>query len=290
MGRNSNLAEDSLKAGWLTKRSQLKSRFTAFSTSYKERWFVLTRTALVYYDGPDPSRRKERGRVNAKEIKLVEKVSLKDTSRDREPSGAFQIGYTHNGHDSSMCIVAKSDVERDEWIALVRNLIRANSCLTDKYHPCQWSGAKWLCCGDSNRSQPGCEPITWTPRQSKSDPVPPLPASVIVAAEAVAAAAARGGATDVADVISALTTGVLANPNVTGKTVIAVYPFTAIEPGDLTLTKGEEYVVLDDSQDHWWQVRNSMGEEGFIPSNYVKEKDALGLQNFEWYVALQFVS
>lgn len=28
-----------------------------------------------------------------------------------------------------------------------------------------------------------------------------------------------------------------------------------------------------------------MGEVGFIPSNYVKEKDALGLQNFEWYVA-----
>ena len=55
--------------------------------------------------------------------------------------------------------------------------------------------------------------------------------------------------------------------------------------GDLTLTKGEEYEVLDDSQDHWWQVRNKHGEEGFIPSNYVKEKDALGLQNYDWYVA-----
>merc|ERR1712223_1477850 len=60
---------------------------------------------------------------------------------------------------------------------------------------------------------------------------------------------------------------------------------TAIEEGDLTLTKGEEYVVLDDSQDHWWEVRNSRGEVGFIPSNYVKELDALGLQNFDWYVA-----
>ena len=52
--------------------------------------------------------------------------------------------------------------------------------------------------------------------------------------------------------------------------------------GDLTLTKGEEYEVLDDSQDHWWQVRNKLGEEGFIPSNYVKEKDGLGLQNHDW--------
>ena len=40
----------------------------------------------------------------------------------------------------------------------------------------------------------------------------------------------------------------------TNKVVVAVYPFTAIEPGDLTLDKGDDYVVLDDSQDHWWQV------------------------------------
>jgi tyrosine-protein kinase Tec len=66
------------------------------------------------------------------------------------------------------------------------------------------------------------------------------------------------------------------------KLVIAVYPFTAIEPGDLSLVKGEEYTVVDDSQDHWWQVVNKICEKGFIPSNYVKEKDALGLQNFEW--------
>lgn len=70
--------------------------------------------------------------------------------------------------------------------------------------------------------------------------------------------------------------------NAIGKFVIAVYPFDAIERGDLSLIKGEEYEVLDDSQDHWWQVRNKHGEEGFIPSNYVKEKDALGLQSFDW--------
>ena len=290
MGRNnSNMNEDSLKAGWLTKRSQFKSRFTAFTTNYKDRWFVLTRSALIYYDSQDPSRRKERGKLSLKEIKLVEKISLKD--RD-ESSGAFQIGYNQNNHDGSMCVVAKSDVERDEWITLIRNMVRSNPNLADKYHPCQWSGSKWTCCGETSRSANGCEPITWTPRQSKSDPVPPLPASVIVAAEAVAAAAARqaGVTNEISDdVINALTSapGVITNPNVTGtgKVVVALYPFTAIETGDLTLAKGEEYQVLDDSQDHWWKVTNKLGEEGFIPSNYVKEKDALGLQNYDWYVA-----
>ena len=160
---------------------------------------------------------------------------------------------------------------------------RSNNSLSDKYHPCQWSAGRWICCGDSSRNAPGCEPITWTPRQSKSDPVPPLPASVIVAAEAVAAAAARNEVNN--EVLNAITStgGIISNPNVTGgKIVIALYPFTAIEPGDLTLVKGDEYEVLDDSQDHWWQVRNKMGEEGFIPSNYVKEKDGLGLQTYDW--------
>ena len=45
----------------------------------------------------------------------------------------------------------------------------------------------------------------------------------------------------------------------TNKVVVAVYPFTAIEPGDLTLDKGDDYVVLDDSQDHWWQVSDERG-------------------------------
>jgi hypothetical protein len=48
--------------------------------------------------------------------------------------------------------------------------------------------------------------------------------------------------------------------------------------------KGDQYIVLDDSQDHWWQVENSSGEVGFIPSNYVKKFDDLGLTSFDWYV------
>ena len=76
MGRNSNFNEDSLKAGWLAKRSQLRSRFPAFATSYKERWFVLTRNALIYYDSQEPARRKEKGRLLVKEVKLVEKVRI----------------------------------------------------------------------------------------------------------------------------------------------------------------------------------------------------------------------
>ncbi|XP_024083885.1 tyrosine-protein kinase Btk29A isoform X5 [Cimex lectularius] len=68
------------------------------------------------------------------------------------------------------------------------------------------------------------------------------------------------------------------------KVVVALYPFKAIEGGDLSLEKGAEYEVLDDSQEHWWKVKDSHGSIGYIPSNYVKEKELLGLQKYEWYV------
>ena len=58
--------------------------------------------------------------------------------------------------------------------------------------------------------------------------------------------------------------------------VVAVYAFTARDPEDLSLVKGEQYIVLDDSQDHWWQVENSTVDVGFIPSNYVKKLAPVG--------------
>ncbi|CAH2062849.1 unnamed protein product, partial [Iphiclides podalirius] len=68
------------------------------------------------------------------------------------------------------------------------------------------------------------------------------------------------------------------------KIVVALYPFKAIESGDLSLEKGAEYEVVDDSQEHWWKVKDENGSVGYIPSNYVKEKETIGLQKYEWYV------
>ena len=67
-------SEELLKASWMTKRSQLKSRLTW--TNYKERWFCLTKSSLAYYDGDDVVKRKEKGRIVIREIRLVEQVCL----------------------------------------------------------------------------------------------------------------------------------------------------------------------------------------------------------------------
>lgn len=68
------------------------------------------------------------------------------------------------------------------------------------------------------------------------------------------------------------------------KIVLALYPFKAIEGGDLSLEKNAEYEVMDDSQEHWWKVKDKQGNIGYIPSNYVKAKELLGLDKYDWYV------
>ncbi|KAL3266722.1 hypothetical protein HHI36_010883 [Cryptolaemus montrouzieri] len=68
------------------------------------------------------------------------------------------------------------------------------------------------------------------------------------------------------------------------KVVVALYNYKAIESGDLSLEKNQEYEVIDDSQEHWWKVKDTKGNIGFIPSNYVKAKEFLGLQQYDWYV------
>jgi len=242
--------DEVLKQTWMTKRSQLKSRISW--TNYKERWFCLTRSSLVYYDGDDEVKRKEKGRIMVRDIQVVEQVTLEDRPH------SFQIKYSEGGQEYTLYIQAKSESEREEWMQLARNLVRHNPGLLDRFHPGVFAG-KWLCCGETPKSCLGCQGISWTPRPTKSEPAPPLPLT---------------------DPLTLPTGDGVAERLV----VVAVYPFTAIEQGDLSLVKGEHYVVLDDSQDHWWKVESATAEVGFIPSNYVKKLDDLGLTNFDWYV------
>jgi len=255
--------DEIVKHAWMTKRSQLKSRISW--TNYKERWFCLTRSCLSYYDGDEEMKRKEKGRIYIKDVRLIENVKIEDRPY------SFQIKYHESGSEYTLYIQSRGEVEREEWIQSVRNLARHNPILADKFHPELWSGNKWLCCGEPSKQFPGCQPITWVPRPSKSDPAPPLPPDTLV--PGVVGEAGVGG-------------GGLVSSGGGGEriVVVAVYPFTAIEPGDLSLVKGDQYIVIDDSQDHWWQVENSTGELGFIPSNYVKKLEDLGLTNFDWYV------
>nr|XP_045007248.1 intersectin-2 isoform X2 [Jaculus jaculus] len=56
-----------------------------------------------------------------------------------------------------------------------------------------------------------------------------------------------------------------------GEEYIALYPYSSVEPGDLTFTEGEEILVTQ-KDGEWWTGR--IGDRtGIFPSNYVKPKD-----------------
>jgi hypothetical protein len=135
------------------------------------------------------------------------------------------VGYKHakTMHDYWLYIRAKSESEREEWMQLLRNLCRQNANLADTYHPSQWSGGRWLCCGSAVRAG-GCQEITWSP-PDRGD-VSSTSSGGAGGAKAAVLAAAKSEPPDEMERV------VEAN-GVKARIVIAVYPFEAIEPGDL---------------------------------------------------------
>ncbi|CAL1542371.1 unnamed protein product [Lymnaea stagnalis] len=57
--------------------------------------------------------------------------------------------------------------------------------------------------------------------------------------------------------------------------VKAMYPYNG---QGLTMEKGEVMILLQRTNDDWWQIRKADATEGFIPANYVKEVEAKVVQ------------
>jgi hypothetical protein len=54
-----------------------------------------------------------------------------------------------------------------------------------------------------------------------------------------------------------------------GDDLVAKYDYKAQDELELSLTKNERLILLDDAK-QWWKVQNSHGNSGFVPSNFVK--------------------
>ncbi|RVE49506.1 hypothetical protein evm_005847, partial [Chilo suppressalis] len=236
---------------------------------------------------PQTLRRRERGRIATESIHTIEQAQLGELSK-QIPDGVgentlykhpFQVGYTEQNTDYTLYLIVGDHSERLHWIHTIRSLCVCNT-RRPLYHPGAWSARRWACCDAERRSAPGCQLATvW--------PLPEPQLEILVQKE--------NTINDVAPVTAAVTMpgGGGAPPGTPSakpkdkqrtKVVVALYPFKAIESGDLSLEKGAEYEVIDDSQEHWWKVKDENGSVGYIPSNYVKEKETIGLQKYEWYV------
>ncbi|XP_014482323.1 PREDICTED: tyrosine-protein kinase Btk29A-like [Dinoponera quadriceps] len=174
---------DVIRQGFMIKRSQNKKRFTP--VNYKQRWFVLTKRYLVYYDG-DGERRKERGRIAVESVHVVETASLGNNSTaggggigevaggdaggggGGVPSGLpFQVGYREAGQEYTLYLLAAREQDRAEWIRAIRAVCSENPGLSGRYHAGLWSGKRWSCCRLSTRSAEGCDTCSsWSSKPS----------------------------------------------------------------------------------------------------------------------------
>ncbi|XP_077333651.1 tyrosine-protein kinase Tec isoform X1 [Lithobates pipiens] len=241
---------------YLYKRSQQK-KWTS-PVNYKERLFVLTNSRLTYYEGRSEKKNKK-GSVDLTRVKCVEVVKNGMDQVPCQNKYAFQVVYDTN----TLYIFSPTPESRDQWVKCIKKGIKNNSYILPKYHPSLWSDGVYQCCRQTEKMAPGCEaynlfevnaskPLPPTP-DAKRRPPPPVPPTQ-----------------DQVD-------------KQEGDIAIAMFDFHPVEPHDLRLTIGEEYVVLEKKDVHWWKARNKYGQEGYIPSNYVTEKKLDNLDQYEWY-------
>uniref|UniRef100_A0A8C6LFE5 Tyrosine-protein kinase n=1 Tax=Nothobranchius furzeri TaxID=105023 RepID=A0A8C6LFE5_NOTFU len=231
------------------KRSQQKKKTSPLN--YKERWFILTKEKISYYDFDSEKMRRKglKGSVDLEKIKCVETVQP-EANTPQERQFAFQIIYD----EGPLYIFAKHEEVRAEWIKKLKEMVRFNKELMQKYHPCFWVDGVWLCCQQEVKQAMGCKVLD--SKNVSRKPLPPTPTEVQTPLEPPASSSIL--------------------------TVIAEYDYSPMTPQDLELRKNEEYSILEKSDANWWRAQDKYGKEGYIPSNYVVEAEK-GLEKNDWY-------
>lgn len=62
----------------------------------------------------------------------------------------------------------------------------------------------------------------------------------------------------------------VAAPAAGEETCVVLYDFEAGGDDELTVSEGENLTVVEKENDEWWLVRNSRGQEGVVPAQYVE--------------------
>lgn len=254
------MGEEELKVGMMTKRAQQKKSIGP--TNYKERVFVLTPSKLSYYEGTLSQRGKLKGSILISDIKYV--GIIEDEALNR--TSAFQIRHK----DLYLYCCAKSTDDRNSWITAITNACHGKMCnIVTHYHPRIFSSGKWTCCGRTEKDAQGCRAVApaadtnmvqnkgsgrpFAPndvaRHDSPPKPPPRPQQV---------------------------------PRVEIE-VVALYDFSPQEAGDIELIQGEYYTIVENSRMYWWKARDRYGHEGYVPANYVQDKQKDGLETKDWF-------
>uniref|UniRef100_A0AAR2K6G4 Tyrosine-protein kinase n=1 Tax=Pygocentrus nattereri TaxID=42514 RepID=A0AAR2K6G4_PYGNA len=223
----------------LIKRSQQKKRTSPLN--YKERVFVLTKTRLSYYEGR-AEKKFRKGCVELQRVKCVEIVKNGGVVIPCQNKYPFQVVYD----TTTLYIFAPSNESRTLWVQNLKEEIRNNPQIVAKFHPQFWQEGGWLCCGQADKLAPGCEEynLFGDSENTRRPPPPPPPEHGAPAAQ---------------------------EEEPEEELVIALYDFEGAESQDLTLHRGEEYVIVEKCDVNWYKARDRYGyESGFSSSCYCR--------------------
>uniref|UniRef100_A0A8C5Y1H4 Tyrosine-protein kinase n=1 Tax=Microcebus murinus TaxID=30608 RepID=A0A8C5Y1H4_MICMU len=262
------------------KRSQQKKKTSPLN--FKKRLFLLTVHKLSYYEYDF-----ERG-VSFSTVKLEFKI-LTIPRRSRPPQRRrgeessemeqisiierfpypFQVVYD----EGPLYVFSPTEELRKRWIHQLKNVIRYNSDLVQKYHPCFWIDGQYLCCSQTAKNAMGCQILEnrngslkpGSSHRKTKKPLPPTPEEDQILKKPLPP---EPGAAPV--------------PTSELKKVVALYDYMPMNANDLQLRKGDEYFILEESNLPWWRARDKNGQEGYIPSNYVTEAED-SIEMYEWY-------
>ncbi|XP_044283424.1 tyrosine-protein kinase BTK [Varanus komodoensis] len=270
------------------KRSQQKKKTSPLN--FKKRLFLLTEDKLSYYEYDfDRGRRgSKKGSVDVEKITCVEPVIPEANPPPERQAPArkgedlnekeqitiierfphpFQVVYD----EGPLYIFSPTEELRTRWIQQLKSAICYNNNLVQKFHPCFWTDGQYLCCSQTAKLAMGCQVLGGRSRSFRSGrsllkpdkPLPPTPEEDQMMKKP-------------------LPEPVPSTPSRSRK-VVALYDYAPMNEQDLELQKGEEYLILEESNESWWRAQDVNGKQGYIPSNYVTEtRDSLEI--FEWYL------
>uniref|UniRef100_A0A8C8LZ62 Tyrosine-protein kinase n=1 Tax=Oncorhynchus tshawytscha TaxID=74940 RepID=A0A8C8LZ62_ONCTS len=121
----------------------------------------------------------------------------------------------------TLYVFAPSSESRNIWVQIIKEEIKENSVIVAKFHPQFWLEGVWLCCRQTEKLAPGCEKYNLF------------------------------GDSKICEFRN--------EEEEQQEVVIALYDFNGPEPHDLTLTKGEEYLILEKCDINWYKARNQYG-------------------------------
>ncbi|XP_049690107.1 cytoplasmic tyrosine-protein kinase BMX [Accipiter gentilis] len=231
----------------LLKKSQQKKKISPIN--YKKRLFVLTKASLSYYEYDKGKKGSKRGSIEIEKIRCVETVNLEEST---PPARQYPFQVVYKG--GLLYVYATNEESRERWLAALHKEIKDNSDLLNKYHKGFFINGKFLCCNQTCKAAPGCtiweKFVTLCCTTESVKPLPPFPQTL----------QKRRSLPQVVSSDKSVLNMAVAQCNYEPKGNSAVQ-----------LVRNNKYYVLQEEDSDWWKVRDLKGNEGFIPSAYLRK-------------------